>query len=130
MSFSTEQNDHDFIHGETALWDADLRAKVAAGMAELDAGQGISDEFVEADFAASRAGYGQSYATLEPTLSPTAIAAQTRIDNLRGIALRQAADVQAAKYVNDSGALDADRVIQSARQFYAFLSGDTPTEGN
>lgn len=61
--------------------------------------------------------------------SPSAaelLAAQTRIDNLRAVALSQAVGAQAAKQDVNSSALDACNIIESARQFYAFLSGDTP----
>lgn len=112
MSFSTEENDRNFIHGGGG-------GNIHVG------GQSIGGAYAGAGGA--YAGAGGAGTMYQPPSAAELLAAQTRIDNLRGIALRQAVDAQAAKQDVDSQALDTDAIIQSARQFYAFLSGDTPT---
>ncbi|AXQ68585.1 hypothetical protein HOU00_gp046 [Caulobacter phage CcrPW] len=103
MSFSTEENDRAFVRGG------------AGGVAYSGGGSA---------YAQGGAG-GTAYVGGGPSID--AQLAQQRIDNLRAIALRQAVDAQASKFERDGESLDADLIIRSARQFYAFLSGDTPT---
>ncbi|AFU87913.1 hypothetical protein CcrColossus_gp043 [Caulobacter phage CcrColossus] len=102
-----------------ADYDRWIETKVAEARAELELGLGIPSEVVEAYFAGRRAKADHQTAI--------DLATQKRTDDLRAIALRQAVDAQAGKFERDGDALDASYVIQSARQFYAFLSGDTPT---